>query len=77
MPAKWYPFVMGFESEEFGPYMGVHGCVRARSPAKAFKAARRIQLKTGWPLMEFDPTPLEWPNWDRRAAKRRERQGLE
>lgn len=50
---QFYCFDMGHEPGEFW----IHGVVRARSPAKALKKARRIQKAKGWPFMRCDDLP--------------------
>lgn len=64
---QFYDFSMGHEPGEFW----IHGSVRARSPAKAFKKARRVQLKTGWPYMSCRDNPQrrqDWPTMAREAG---------
>lgn len=59
-PRQWH-FAMGHEPEDFW----IHGSVRARTADKAFKKARRIQLKTGWKFMAMGDLFMREPIWRR------------
>ena len=52
-----YSFALGAPADGDLEEIWIEGELIARSPEKARKKARRIQLKTGWPLIRFDPQP--------------------
>ncbi|UTU08079.1 hypothetical protein CcrC1_gp393 [Caulobacter phage C1] len=66
---QFYLIEMGHEPGEFW----ISGYVRARTPQKAIKKARRIQKNTGWPFLRVDDQPTRREAWaDVKAAIDRE-----
>ncbi|UTU09697.1 hypothetical protein CcrBL47_gp412 [Caulobacter phage BL47] len=57
---QFYLIEMGHELGEFW----ISGYVRARSPQKAVKKARRIQQNTGWPYLRVAALPTRRYAWD-------------
>lgn len=73
MSSKWYPFALaGYDGDFF-----IHSAVRAADPVKAARKARRIQLRTGWPLLSMAPEHQisTGEHYDWRRIKKERRKG--
>ncbi len=73
--ARHFNFSMGAPDPEYGNDYFIHGSVRARTPEKALKKARRIQIKTGWPLLSMEPEHQLGGHFYLRSFKKRVNKG--